>query len=72
MDSERNPNAEILKELYELGKNDLDSAMGGAMMVDILNRKDCPPDLPENAFEFRRKFFLRKVASRRLGKEFIP
>lgn len=71
MNAERNLDAETLRELYELGKNDSDSAMGGAMMVDILSRRDCPPDLIESALNSEEKF-LRKAASGKLGKEFIP
>lgn len=65
----KNLESETLKELYDLGKNDSDSVMGGSMMVDILNRKECPLDLLESALSSPEKF-IRKVACRKLGKEF--
>lgn len=60
-----------LRKLHELGENDSDFTMGSSMMVDILNRKDCPTDLLKKAYKSEEKF-LRKVASRKLNKEFIP
>lgn len=71
MNSKEYLGAKILRELYDLGKNDADSLMGGVMMVDVLSRKDCPPDLLESALNSEEKF-LRKAASRKLGKEFVP
>jgi hypothetical protein len=63
--------AETLKELYKLGENDSDKMMGGAMMVEILHRKDCPLVLLENASASNERF-LRKVACRKSGKEIVP
>ena len=71
MSLRKNLDAEILRELYELGKNDADCGMGGSMMVDILSHKDCPLDLLEVALNSEERF-LRKIAARKLGKEFIP
>src|SRR5688500_5172438 len=38
-----------LKELYRLGETDADYAMGIALRVKILQRKDCPADLLNEA-----------------------
>lgn len=57
--------AEVLHRLYSLGQSDEDSSMGGAMMVEILNRKECPKDLIYLASESSEKF-LRRVADRKI------
>jgi hypothetical protein len=53
------------RRLYELGKGDPDSVMGGSMMAHILRRKDCPEDLLRVAAQSEEKF-LSKIASERL------
>ena len=56
---------EVLRRVYSLGQFDHDSSMGGAMMVAILNRKECPRDLIYLASESSEKF-LRGVADRKI------
>jgi hypothetical protein len=55
--------SEIFKQLYELGNNDPDEMMGGSMMKELLDRKDCPLDLLNYALESDR-VFLVKTANR--------
>ncbi len=55
-----------LRCLYRLGANDPDRSMGGAIMVEILRRKDCPEDLLREAAASEQKF-LRKIAQERLA-----
>ena len=52
---------DVLRRLYRLGQTDDDSSMGGAMIVEVLNRNECPKDLIYLASESTEKF-LRKVA----------
>jgi len=61
---ERNENLppETVKALYELGDSDPDDMMGGSMMKELLNRKDCPFDLLEVALNSNRNFLV-KVAN---------
>jgi len=56
----------MARRLYELGANDPDVTMGGAMMAEVLRRKDCPEALLRQAAVSDQKF-LRKIASERLG-----
>ncbi|MDQ3686380.1 MAG: hypothetical protein M3430_12395 [Acidobacteriota bacterium] len=57
--------ADTATALYDLGANDPDYAMGGAIMAEILWRKDCPKHLLESAATSERKH-LRKIADRKL------
>jgi hypothetical protein len=53
------------RALYALGANDPDAGMGGSIMAKILQRKDCPKDLLQEAADSDQKF-LRKIALERL------
>ncbi|HKQ05774.1 MAG TPA: hypothetical protein VJ464_11625 [Blastocatellia bacterium] len=66
---QRNANFDdnIAKALYKLGEDDLDSSLGGAIMVAILKRKDCPLDLLEEAAHSTKRF-LAKTALQQLSK----
>jgi hypothetical protein len=55
--------SETFNQLYELGKNDPDEMMGGSMMKELLDRKDCPIGLLETALKSD-KGFLAKTADR--------
>lgn len=54
--------------LYDLGCSDVDLAMGGAMMADVLRLVECPIDLLTDALSSNRKH-IAKIAGRRLGVE---
>jgi hypothetical protein len=50
---------ETFNQLYELGKNDSDEMMGGSMMKELLNRKDCPIELLETALKSDKDFLVK-------------
>jgi hypothetical protein len=54
--------------LYDLGCADVDLAMGGAMMADVLRLVECPIDLLTEALSSNRKHVAR-IAARRLDAE---
>ncbi len=59
---------ETIKALYELGKNDPDVMMGGAMMQKLLWRADCPSELLEISLQSDRQFLAKdanKIIERR-------
>jgi len=58
---------ETLRRLYRLGDSDPDSAIGVAMMVTILQMKECPGDILENGAIDKQKF-IRVTAKRWLAK----
>ena len=58
--------SETLIAIYKLGSEDPDPAMGGSMMKEVLQRKDCPDSLLREALDSQEEF-LRKVAARQLG-----
>lgn len=51
-------------KLYNLGCADVDFAMGGAMMADVLRLHECPIDLLTEALSSNRKHVARIAASR--------
>ena len=58
-----------LRELYRLGENDPDSfGMGMSMRITILNRKECPAGLFDDALKSGEKSLI-KAAKRNLGLE---
>lgn len=57
---------DICRKLYDLGCADADSAMGGAMMADVLRLHECPIDLLTEALSSNRKHIAR-IAAGRLG-----
>src|SRR5580765_4803544 len=57
---------DVLRRLYQLGANDLDTTMGGSIMAHILRRHDCPEDLLQRAAESGENF-LRKIAQQKLA-----
>lgn len=59
-----------LRELYRLGETDIDGyGMGMSMRIEILNRKECPADLINEALNSDEKPLI-KVAKRKLGLEY--
>ena len=54
--------------LYDLGLADVDLAMGGAMMGDVLRLPECPSDLLTKALTSNKKHVVR-IATRRLDAE---
>jgi len=46
-------------ELYKLGEKDPDETMGGSMMRELLNRKDCPSELIEMSLNSNRDFLVK-------------
>jgi hypothetical protein len=59
--------SETLRRLYRLGETDADPSMGGSMMVTILQMKECPRDILENAAIDKQKF-IRVTAKKWLAK----
>lgn len=59
----------ILREFYRLGEIEVDLMMGTAMQINILQRKDCPSDLVEEALSSNDKVLV-KVAKRKLGLDY--
>lgn len=55
--------AETFNQIFELGRNDPDKMMGGSIMKELLDRKDCPIELLETALKSD-KDFLVKTANR--------
>lgn len=51
--------SEILINLYKLGADDPDNIMGGSMMRELLNRKDCPLELIEAALQSDENFLVK-------------
>lgn len=58
-----------LRELYRLGEIDIDYSMGIAIKVEILQLKNCPVDLVNEALNSTEKSLI-KVAKRKLGLEY--
>ena len=59
---------ELCWRLYDLGYADVDLAMGGAMMADVLRLTECPIALLTDAISSNRKHVAR-IAERRLDAE---
>lgn len=58
---------ETLRRLYKLVSSDADPAIGCAMKVSILQMKECPVDILENA-EVDKDKFIRVAAKRESAK----
>ena len=52
--------------LYELGSRDADPGMGGAMMVNIIYRPDCPKSVLEAAAASGQRHLVRSAVRRRI------
>jgi hypothetical protein len=66
VDSKESLDEDTARALFNLGANDPDTTMGGAMMAHILRQEDCPKDLLETAAKSDERF-LRKIANKRLS-----
>jgi len=55
----------MAEALYELGARDPDHAMGSAMMHQIAELPECPPEVLENAARSGKKHLIRLVEKRR-------
>ena len=51
--------AETLSSLFTPGEQDPDESMGGAMMRELLDRKDCPVELIERSLTSGRAFLVK-------------
>jgi hypothetical protein len=58
--------AELAKALYELGREDPDPAMGGAMMADIVGLPECPVEVMNEASASGEKHLANLVRKKRL------
>ena len=56
---------DLCRQLYDLGCADVDLAMGGSMMADVLRLIECPIELLTEALSSNRKHVAR-IAARRL------
>lgn len=56
---------ELCWRLYDLGCADVDLAMGGAMMADVIRLAECPSDLLTKALSSNKKHIVA-IATRRL------
>jgi hypothetical protein len=56
---------ELAVALYELGAADADQGMGGAMMVDVVYRPECPEVVLSAAAASGRRHLVRAVERRR-------
>jgi len=61
LEKNKNLPPETVKALYELGSNDPDDMMGGAMMEKLLYREDCPSELLEIASQSGREFLAKSA-----------
>ena len=71
MSSNKTLSPEVIKGLYMLGSKDPDELMGGAMMRELLDRKDCPRELLEVASQSDRGFLVKaaqRAIERRIDK----
>jgi len=62
---------ETVRALYGLGDSDPDEMMGGSMMRELLDRKDCPMDVLRAASQSNRDFLVKaanRTIERRLKK----
>ena len=64
LDAQRPLSPEMCRALYELGNDDPDEAMGGAIMAKIITLKECPPDIIEDALCSPRPL-LKRLAEKR-------
>ena len=55
---------ELAAALYELGDNDADRSMGGAMMAEIVRRPECPGQVIQQALSSGRKHLVRLAQHR--------
>lgn len=55
----------LARQLYALGSADVDLAMGGSMMAEVLRHRDCPLDLLNFALTSERPH-LQRIAEQRL------
>jgi hypothetical protein len=58
--------AQMAEALYELGKDDPDRTMGGAMMRDVLDLAECPPQVLRQASASGERHLVRAVGQKRL------
>jgi len=67
--SHRPLSPQMAEALYELGKVDPHPAMGGAMMHDIVNLEECPPEVLEKASNSGEDHLVKAVRRRRTLEE---
>jgi hypothetical protein len=58
--------SQMAEALYELGREDPNPAMGGAMMRDIVGLAECPTDMLEKALASEEKHLVRGARQRQL------
>jgi hypothetical protein len=67
--SHRPLSASMAEALYELGAEDTDTVMGGAMMGDIVSLAECPAQVLEKAYVSGEKHLVKAAKRRRLLSE---
>jgi hypothetical protein len=66
LDSHRPLPPAMADALYELGREDPNQGMGGAMMRDIVSLKECPADVLEKALASGESHLVKAVRGRKL------
>ena len=56
----------MAEALYELGQVDSDTAMGGAMMREIVELSECPANVEEQALASGEKYLVKVVKRKRM------
>jgi hypothetical protein len=65
MEAQKTITPALARDLYALGNADVDIAMGGSMMAEILRHPDCPTEILEAALGSERKH-LQRIAGKRM------
>lgn len=66
LSSHRPLSPQMAEALYELGRDDPDKVMGGAMMRAIVGLEECPTDVLEKASASGEKYLVKAAEQRRL------